>query len=137
MKQFFFVLLFLSLLLVMGCGSNIKLSGKVVFSDDGSPVSSGTVCFVDGPFMARGDIRPDGTFDVGSLGVKGGLPPGTYNVYFVDTHKEVGHHEGVSITEPLIAPKYESPLTSELTFTVDGSTRTVEFSLERASERRR
>ena len=39
----------------VGCSKNVGLRGKVTFSDDGSPVSVGTVAFLkDGLYCARG-----------------------------------------------------------------------------------
>ena len=111
-------------------------SGRVI-SDDRSPVPAGTICFVEGSFVARGDLSTDGTFVVGSLTANDGLPPGTYNVYFMDVHKELGYDGGgMPIVEALIDAKYSSPDTSGLTVNVDRSTRNVEFEVDRATKGR-
>jgi len=110
----------LALLLVVGCGGGGKvgMSGKVVYSDDKSPLPMGTVYLETDSFLARGTIRSDGTFDVGSLGEKDGLPPGTYRVSIRDASKPIGQDaNGDPIYEPLIDPNSITGLTVEITST--------------------
>ncbi|MCL2744370.1 MAG: hypothetical protein FWE67_11020 [Planctomycetaceae bacterium] len=64
------------LLSLTGCGDKIKLGGKVTFPD-GEPLGVGVIYFSKDDFLARAHLRPDGTYDVGSLGRKDGLPAGT------------------------------------------------------------
>ena len=81
----------LSLLLLAGCNDGkVGLRGKAVFSDDGSPVPVGTVCFETDNYFSRGDLSPDGTFVVGSLKQTDGLPSGTYRVYITGATKVIG-----------------------------------------------
>ena len=71
-----------ALIAVVGCGNGlVGLKGKVTYSDDGSPLTAGCVCFDDGKTLARGRINSDGTYTVGTLSQDDGLAPGTYKVY--------------------------------------------------------
>ncbi|MDR1269569.1 MAG: carboxypeptidase-like regulatory domain-containing protein [Planctomycetaceae bacterium] len=86
------------LLLLTGCGNNMKLSGKVVYSD-GEPLKTGIIMFSKQDFLARATIRPDGSYNVGSLSSKDGLPPGKYKVFIT------GAVESVSVTEKQNVPQ--------------------------------
>ena len=134
------------LLLLTGCSDKIKLGGKVTFPD-GEPLETGTILFSKSDFLARAHIKPDGTYDVGSLGQKDGLPAGTYKVFITGALKtieiapkgdapkivnEMGDGE-VKQTEgfkPLIAQKYTSEETTPLTVTVP-SVRAYNITVER------
>lgn len=116
-----------SLLLFSGCGNgNVRLSGKVML-DDGSPVSKGTIYFINGDFQASGDINQDGSFVVGSLGTKDGLPPGDYTVYFggVNVQQDSG------AIERIINEKYEMVGTTDLKYSITSSTRTLDIKVEK------
>ena len=127
------ILLTLLLLIVAGCGGGkVGLSGKVVYSDDKSPVPMGVVCLETEKFLARGNIKPDGTFDVGSISEKDGLPPGTYRVYVSDARRIVGQDkDGSDIYEQLIDPKYTAAATSGLTINITSSTKNFEIVVDR------
>ena len=131
--------LFSALAFVVGCSGNVKLTGTVSYSDDGAPVETGTVCFVSksSDFMSRGNIT-DGTFTMSTLKADDGLPPGDYDVYFTGVEgvvREGGTNAAGESTEPQTAPtidlKYMSPSTSGISQTVDKSTKTIEFKLDR------
>ena len=121
------------LTLVVGCGSNVGLKGKVTFSDDGSPVPSGTVAFRKDGKIARGDIKEDGTYVVGFEKEADGLPPGKYEVFISGACKVVGRNEAeeTDILEPLIAKKYDAPETSGLTVEVTASTKVFDIKVDR------
>jgi hypothetical protein len=124
----FFAVLFL----LTGCSNQVKLNGKVTFSDDGSPVPAGTIFFESSTFMARGEIRSDGTFSVSSTGNNDGLPPGTYAVSFTGVRKEVGtDRNGMPIYEELLDPKYGDTYQSGLTLEVTSSTKSYDIQVER------
>ena len=126
------LVLSLSLLVLVGCSDKVKLAGKVVFSDDGSPVPLGTVCFETDTYSARGDIRPDGTFDVASLGDNDGLPPGTYRVSVNNALKVVGQDaRGNNIYEDMVAPQFRNGSTSGLVIDVTAATKKFEFKVDR------
>ena len=125
----------LSLLLVLtGCGNHVGLSGKVIFSDDQSPLTVGTVNFETDSFFARAPLRPDGTFVVGSLGDADGLPPGKYNVYISGAIQSVTTGEGARATttsEPLVDQKFTSGATSGIVIEITSTTRGFEIVVDR------
>ena len=133
------------LVLVVGCGKgHVPLKGKVTFSDDGSPLTTGTVNFVNGSFQARAPLQPDGTYTVGTYQAADGLPPGKYSVYVAGAVKVIGEEKsnssasmtgdiiggGMPITEPLIHEKFSSATTSGLEFEA-GSTKSFDFKVDR------
>ena len=134
MKYTILLSLSLTLLLFAGCGENVGLSGKVFFSDDKSPVPLGTVGLVaeSGTHIARGDIKPDGTFVIGSLKVDDGLPPGKYRVS-VSAMQQISADEetGGGIYESLIALKHGNPDTSGITIDITSTTRNFDIEVER------
>ena len=119
----YFLVSVLLVLSVCGCGENVPLKGKVTFSDDGSPLTRGTVIFVKENFQSRGVIQPDGTFNVTSVNPGDGLPPGTYKIGIVDAVD--------TDVIPLIDPKHTSPDNSGLTLTVDSSTKSYDIKVDR------
>lgn len=149
---------FLLLVLMTGCGSNVKFGGRVTFSDDDSPLTSGMVCFQAEGFFVRGEIGKDGNYTLGTVTATDGIPKGTYSVYLTDTEKiegveivaispEKGVVQGQASTGrdpidgsvimggrkiiPLVALKYTSPQTSEIQVVVDGKTKRYNFQVER------
>ena len=90
-KRFFVVLTLTGLLsTLIGCGSNVEFGGKVTYSDDGSPLTTGTVVFKKGNLISKGSLKPDGTFVVGSMKENDGLVPGSYQVYITGAEKSSG-----------------------------------------------
>ncbi|MGL4943310.1 MAG: hypothetical protein ACRC46_08980 [Thermoguttaceae bacterium] len=140
-KNFCVCLLVAFGLLLSGCSKNVSMGGKVTFSDDGSPLSVGTVCFESATFLARGEIKPDGTYVIGSLSEKDGLPAGTYKVCIAGAAKEIGktqidslsgtQMEGMPIYEPLIDEKFAKAATSGIEITVDNKTKSLDFKVDR------
>ncbi|MDR1492039.1 MAG: hypothetical protein LBT05_04880 [Planctomycetaceae bacterium] len=126
MKNFIF--LTLSFVLLAGCNNGkVQLGGKITFSDDGSPVPQGTIVFVQDAFQATGTIQADGSYVVGSLSEKDGLPPGNYAVWLYGVTEVLpGESE-----RSLIDAKYESAETSGLTVQVDSSTKNYDLKLDR------
>jgi hypothetical protein len=113
------------------------LSGKVTFSDDGSPLPTGMVCFIKGTFLARGNLRPDGTYQVSSTGSNDGLPKGKYKVYLVGAELVQSDGNGNSFYTPLVDRRYDSVDTTDIEIEVDGSTRRFDFSVERVKGKTR
>lgn len=60
--------------------------------------------------MACGKIDSDGSYVLGSLDQKDGLPPGTYQAYISDAFRNLNDAatDGESETEPLAAEKFTS-----------------------------
>ncbi len=139
-----FILLLLVLAVVTGCNrGNVPLRGKVTFTDDGSPLTAGSVCFDDGIKLSRGTIKSDGTYRVGTEKETDGIPPGKYKVYIVGAVKSGGRTQskdpygkpyesgGMSIAVPLISQKHTGPKTSGWEITVDASTKTYDLKVDR------
>ncbi|MGL6194588.1 MAG: hypothetical protein ACRC2T_07160 [Thermoguttaceae bacterium] len=123
--------LIILLLFVTGCG-NTKLKGKVVYSDDGSPLPAGIVCFKTDTFLARGQIGEDGTFTVGSKSENDGLPSGTYEVYITNATKPSGSDSsGMPILEELIVPGVLNGEKSPIKMDISSSTKEIELKVER------
>ena len=123
------------LFLAVGCSKNYSLTGTITFSDDGSPVPDVAVFFTDGKNVSQGAADKTGKYVVGTLGVKDGIPPGTYKVYIVGA-EEIEYEPGpggISVTKitPYIQRKYYSAETSGLTFVSDGKTKSFDITLDR------
>jgi len=122
----YFLLVVLLLCFVVGCGSgHVQLRGKVVFSDDGSPLTTGTVTLSSPTFQSRGEIGENGQFVMESLRPGDGLPPGTYTVTIVAvTSDDRGMYS-------LIDTKWSSTVNSGKTIDVDKMTRFIEIEVDR------
>ena len=123
-----------------GCGPNAGLGGKVTFSDDGSPLAVGSVVFLKGSLISRGDLQPNGTYVVGSLSDKDGLTPGTYMVYVFGADKVIippGKTEDDAYFEPLIDMKFTQAESSGLTIDVTTSTKKFNFQVDRYAQKKK
>jgi len=67
-----------------GCGDRLYPVRGTVALEDGTPVTRGVIIcerFDGGPAVsAQGEIKPDGTFRLGTTKPGDGLPPGRYKV---------------------------------------------------------
>ena len=115
-----------------GCNSGkVPLQGKVTFSDDDSPVS-GTVYFQSDTFLARGELKSDGSYIIGSDSVKDGLPPGKYAVYVQETPVVIGTTpSGEPISKNIVAEKFANPKTSGLEFEAGKGEKRFDFTVDR------
>jgi hypothetical protein len=125
-KIIFFVALFV-IAACTGCGDQVGLSGKVVFSDDGSPVTFGTVCFSTPSFQAKGEIKQDGTFTMGSYSAADGLPPGTYKVCILGFTEDLGGSSVYSFLDE----KWTNPSTTDYTVEVQKTTKNLVIKVDR------
>ena len=134
-RRIYFLFLSLLLVFVVGCGGNKQaLTGTVTFSDDGSPVTTGMVIMESDGKMGRGEIDTAGKFVMGFDSNNDGIPKGeTYKVSVINADIETGidSRSGMPIMTPLIDAKYNNPATSGLTFTSDGSSKTMEIKVDR------
>ena len=127
----------LTLLLCCGCSNKVPLTGQVTFADDGSPLTQGIVCFASPGFLARGYLDTEGMYRVSSTGSNDGLPKGKYKVYLVGAELVTTDGGGNSFYTPLVDSRYDNADTTDIEFEVDGRTRQFDFTVERASTRRR
>ena len=118
------------LVVLGGCGKNVKVTGKVTF-EDGEPLTLGRVCFQTDTMFADGPLQSDGTYTLGSLGENTGLPKGTYQVFIsgATTPPQLGMGAGLGGTvgsftpgTSLIHKKFTDRMTSGLTCDVNGRT---------------
>ena len=132
MKNSLFMLCLLVFLVAIGCSGNKRLSGKVTFSDDGSPVPNGMVIFSRDNFISRGEIQSDGTYKLSSERENDGIPPGEYKVYVSGISEMPPSIPGVmTIPIPLCDPKFEDPSTSGLTCTIPAPGSRFDFAVDR------
>jgi hypothetical protein len=133
MRRFNIFCALVLLTFLVGCsGGKVPLKGTVTYSDDGSPVTHGTVGFLKDGEIARGDIKPDGTYTVGTAKETDGLQPGTYQVFVSGTDKATQISELGSFSyEPLVDKKFENPDTSGLSVEIDASTKTFDIKVDR------
>ena len=126
MNKQYWLIFCISALLLQGCGNQVGVSGKVTFPD-GAPLTRGEVRFQSPTFMASGNIQPDGSYVLSSLGTNDGIPRGTYTIT-VTAFEDIGDTSGmdiekgnVPVARSLIDMKYNSTETSGLSVDVQGS----------------
>ena len=123
------VLLWLILFGAGGCSSQglFSVSGKVAHKD-GTPVTAGLVIFepVDQKISARGAIKADGTFQLGTNTNNDGAAEGEYKVLIAPPPLP---EEGKRLRSP-ISPKYQSLQTTPLKFTVTKDARKNKFEID-------
>jgi len=126
MRYFSVVVVAVLLFSISGCGSKVSVSGKVTF-DDGSPLASGEVRFETADFVSSGKIQPDGTYRIGAISDKDGIPRGTYGVTVraMDTSMITPGMDPEKAPPPksLIDTKFGSITSSGLTCEVKGTTK--------------
>ncbi|MDR3111412.1 MAG: hypothetical protein LBU65_17210 [Planctomycetaceae bacterium] len=127
----------LGIISLNGCNSGkVPLKGKVTFSDDGLPLTTGIIIFSTPDFQARGEIQQDGTFRVSSEGNHDGLPAGEYDVNIVNASVEKPGTDGNGWIF-LIDTKYDSVRTSGLKFKVCSSTKSYDIVVDRYVEKKK
>jgi hypothetical protein len=139
MNRFVLIGLYLFVSVFTGCGNNLcSLRGKVVFSDDGTPLPCGIVMFDNEQTRSQGKVNPDGTYIVGTLSNSDGIPAGIYKVSITGTYKPpentASNDMDVSQSESLIDAKYANSSTSGLTITVDSKTKVFDIKVDRPNK---
>jgi len=124
------VVVSLILLGVSGCGGKqtyFPVSGKVTYKD-GRPVTAGLVIFEpeNQKFSARGEIREDGSFQLGTHKDNDGAMEGEYKVLIAPPPLP---EEGKPVRSP-IHPKYQNLESTPLTFTVTRDPSKNKFHIE-------
>ena len=128
------VIALLVLFCAVGCGDKVQLRGTVTFSDDGSPLTVGTVIFSTETLEARGELQADGTYTLSSDRAGDGLPPGKYQVYIRDAYQyeRVGPVDNpTDVPVPQIHSKYSNPESSGIEVDVSSSLKTYDFKVDR------
>lgn len=115
LKKNFLLLWLIAVVFVAGCnmGSRLNVTGNVTFSDDGAPLTTGTVVMESASTRVTGRIDKNGFFSLGEMQDGDGVPFGTYKVSIASAR------ETLSSGLPgayLIDAKYERPESSGLTF---------------------
>ena len=121
---------------IAGCGK-YKVSGKVLFEDDGSPVTRGVISFIGNNVIGSGRIKSDGSFTLGIKSETDGIPKGDYKVTIdtLDTESgpvTMGSPNSVAFTH-IVDTQYASSSRSGLTATVPSKEYT--FHVKRAGSR--
>jgi hypothetical protein len=127
----------LFLVAASGCGGSrtYPVTGKVVYKDgsDISPLTGGLVVFepleAGAKDSARGEIQADGTFRLGTFKDADGAPAGRYRgLVTPPTPPPTDEKRPV---RQVLHPRYLSPATSPLEFTVDRDNTTFTLTVER------
>ncbi len=121
-------------LFALGCGdaNRVNVRGTVTFSDDGSPLKRGVVCFDNEKVMARGTLKPDGSYTIGVERDGRGIPPGSYKVSILFAEEELpGGVPYAPRTKQLIDEKYASRSTSGIEIVVDPATTRFDMKVDR------
>lgn len=129
-KSLLFLLFTALFLAASGCSDKVAVRGKVTFSDDQSPLTVGQVRFQSGTLQARGTLKSDGTYVLGTLSEKDGIPKGKYTVTIADaielmTAESRTGAPAIPVMRPLI-------VTFEKTVDVDGKQKVFDFVVDRA-----
>jgi hypothetical protein len=92
------------LVVCQGCGSSVDLApcrGTVEY--EGAPITTGKLLLTPtqkGP-PALAQLQPDGSFEVATVHLGDGIPPGTYRVTVVSDITYKGKAAHVTITSPV------------------------------------
>lgn len=111
-----------------GCSDKVKVTGKVIFEDDKSPVSLGAIAFETDTFRGTGIIKKDGTYSIGTETNTDGVPSGKYKVTIIAYEKS---------DNPRIPPKhavsllYSKRSTTPLEIEVGKKNMTQDFEVKR------
>jgi hypothetical protein len=129
----------LLLMLAAGCGSGPQpVRGKVTL-DDGSPVTKGMVVFEslggDPKITARGDIQPDGSFQLGTYKPGDGVPPGKYRV-LVAPREDMEDIDSPNRKPAAFDPRYSDFKTSGLECEVKSGTNEYPIQVSRPKKGR-
>jgi hypothetical protein len=126
-------MLLLVCLFALGCSQNVKVTGKVTYSDNGEPVGAGVVIFTGEKEIGQAAIK-DGRYSIGRINDGDGIPLGTYTVASDSLDFSMGPTIGID-GALMEAPKIDK----ELYYTKEPKTievkksMTYDFTVERGS----
>lgn len=130
-----FLLIFASSL--AGCWQprQVKVSGRVTFSD-GTPLTYGQVCFSDGYYLGRGDLDENGEYELRIFRKNDGVPPGVYQAYITSAIRFEGddsrtnrRNPGLAKLVTLIDRQYTTERTSGWVCEVDKKHKRFDFTV--------
>lgn len=126
-RSAFLLLVTVLVLAITGCSNKVTVRGKVTFSDDQSPLTAGQVVFQNDTLQARGPLKPDGTFILGTISEKDGIPKGTYQVTITNAMESITDPSRpmVPVLRPLIVPL------KDRTIVVDGKQKAYDIVVDR------
>jgi len=137
MSKFLFSVLAIAIILTTGCSGKVNVTGTVKYPD-GEPLTKGNVFFrnAEGTLAFQGTLKPDGSFALGEIKDGDGIPPGNYSAWIAganatDYARDAAGNLGQQIYSVIIDPKYESPETSGLKYTIDKGNTRLEITVER------
>jgi hypothetical protein len=143
MKHITILLLFCALSCI-GCSSGTKVSGKITFEEDGSPVSKGVIVFdalQQNSYAAK--INADGSYISANKKQNQGIPPGNYKIWLAQT-EQIENTYGpagetlVSKAIPQIAKEYCSVKTTPLELEVkSGGAMTFDIVIKKPAEKKK
>ena len=125
--------------LAAGCGPTMgQVDGKVVWADGKSAgdLAGSLVVFESAAtrLSARGSVRPDGTFQIGTNEADDGLPVGEYEVIVME-HRIAP--EGSPLPPAKMDLKFSDLKTSGLKFTIKGGTNPITLTLDRVGGKKK
>jgi hypothetical protein len=132
-------LLAVALVTAAGCSTGrYPVTGRVVYTD-GSPLTEGTVVAEAGEgaekVMAQGDVRPDGTFEWGTLRPGDGARPGRYRVAVLP--RALGDAEASSGVRPAVDGRFTHFETSGIVFDVKEGRNELPITVTKPGPKRR
>ena len=136
-KRLLIILLILSFFAcTTGCGNQVKVKGRVTFAEDGSPLTTGTVCFETTGHTARGFLDKNGCYQLTSIKENDGVPPGNYKVFIEGALEPAGNDKlGMAVKVAIVDRKYTDPTNPAYTFEVNSSNKVFDFTIERIKKK--
>jgi hypothetical protein len=120
-----------------GCGSRLSAVHGTVTLEDGKPLTRGMVILEGGEagaaVMARGEIKPDGSYQLSTYKPGDGVPPGKYRVHINPMDLSEVPDERKNL--PFDA-KYLKVETSGLEYDVKAGSNDIPITLARPARRR-
>lgn len=121
-QNLWYVLIFVCLLAITGCGTNVRVSGTVTFSD-GSSLKKGKITFENDQVFYYGKIQKNGSFSLGVVKDGQGIPPGKYRVAVESYDVEGKGSEEVLIH--FVAEKFRNSSTSGIEYNITEKTTNI------------
>jgi hypothetical protein len=119
--------------MLTGCGNNVKVAGRVTFSN-GKPLNTGRVVFENDQFYYYGNLKKDGTFSVGVLKDGEGIPRGKYRVAI--EYALVTTPDGQPTEQLLIAEKHANTKTSGWEYDIQKRTTDIHLTVEKPEQKK-